>query len=119
MQGRFTPVICLDNAPSHAARAAHAWYRANPAVEVLFQPPSSPDLSPLDFYFWNRLKAEIAPQDSVAALKCEIAVKYDMVVERDLQSCLGLLPSFERRLDACIRARGWHFEGTDHLTDAS
>ena len=119
MQGRFTPVICLDNAPSHAARVAQAWYQANPAVEVLFQPPSSPDLSPLDFWFWSRLKAEIVPQDTVAALKCEIAVKYDMVVERDLGACLQLLPAFERRLDACIRAGGWHFEHSDHVTPAS
>ena len=62
---------------------------------------------------------EAISTETVAALKCEIAVKYDMMVERDLGACLEVLPAFERRLDACIRAGGWHFEKSDHVAPAS
>ena len=47
--------LILDNAPSHDSRLAceHCSTVLHGTVE--FQPPCSPDLSPLDFFLWNEL----------------------------------------------------------------
>ena len=42
-------LLILDNAPSHASRLACEHYKTVLHGTVDFQPPCSPDLSPLDF----------------------------------------------------------------------
>ena len=55
--GKF--LLILDNAPSHASRLACEHYSTVLHCTVEFQPPCSPDLSPLDFSLWNELKVQL------------------------------------------------------------
>ena len=52
-------LLILDNAPSHASRLACEHYKTVLFGTVEFQPPCPPDLSPIDFFLWNELKAQL------------------------------------------------------------
>ena len=99
--------LLLDNAPSHASRMAceHG--------TVEFQPPCSPDLSPLDFFLWNELKVQLV-QHPAAANPAELRALLIRVYHR---TWAGSREQFEktgnawvRRLKACVAAKGGFFE---------
>ena len=52
-------LLILDNAPSHASRLACEHYKTLVQGTVEFQPPCSPDLSPLDYFLRNELKVQL------------------------------------------------------------
>jgi inhibitor of nuclear factor kappa-B kinase subunit alpha len=47
-----------DSAPAHKAKVTQAWCSANcpDFIKTSEWPPSSPDLNPLDYYVWGKLK---------------------------------------------------------------
>ena len=71
----------LDNAPSHASRldCEHCETVLHGTVE--FQPPCSPDLSPLDFVLWNELKVQLV-QHPAPANPAELRALYTRVYHR-------------------------------------
>ena len=77
----------LDNAPSHASARAKAWYEENmphTRGNVIFQPPTSPDLNLLDTFFWSALKRQLATQyDTTAGGR--------LLLRRDLQAAWARL----------------------------
>ena len=74
-------------------------------------PPRSPDLNPLDFYFWGHLKSLVysTPINNVEDLRqriidcCNSIKQKPGIFERVRQS-------MRRRLECCIQIQGGHFE---------
>ena len=106
----------LDNVPSHASAQAKAWYEENMPLtrgNVIFQPPTSPDLNLLDMFFWSALKRQLARQyDTTAGGR--------ILLCRDLQTAWAqltahvamdkLLANWRRRLVLCVQQDGDVFE---------
>lgn len=74
-------------------------------------PPRSPDLNPLDYFFWGHLKSLVytTPIESIEDLRnrisasCEIIGNTPGIFERTRQS-------MRRRIEACITVDGGHFQ---------
>ena len=47
-----------DGAPAHSVRSTLAWLKER-GIALLPWPANSPDLSPLDFFYWGRLEQEL------------------------------------------------------------
>ena len=74
-------------------------------------PPRSPDLNPLDFYLWGHLKALVyaTPVPDEEFLRARIVEGCDTI--RHSPGIYQLIrDSMRRRVDACILAKGGHFE---------
>ena len=97
--------------------------RAQGILDVEFQPANSPDLSPLDWWYWSSLKKAVYTQrgplaadgsppwgNDVAQLKVAIFQTFDEKLEEAFAVLPALATSFYKRLKACARARGGHFE---------
>ena len=79
-------------------------------IKVIFQPPSSPDLNPLDYSLWSLLAEEVGAQESKEA--CSAAIiratrKFNN--DWDLHHHI-ILEGFPKRLRKCIDCDGGHFE---------
>ena len=80
---------------------------------VIFQPPTSPDLNLLDTFFWSALKRELATQYHTIA-------RGRILLRRDLQKAWArlkvdvdmrkLLANWRRRLVLCVQQDGDVFE---------
>ena len=73
-------------------------------------PPSSPDLSPLDYSLWRRWEEELGDRGEVkgmARLKAAISRAHGQIPLVDVQAAILKWPS---RLKACIKAGGAQFE---------
>ena len=108
----------LDNALSlsHASARAKQWYEENmphTRGNVIFQPPTSPDLNLLDTFCWSALKRQLATQyDTTAGGR--------LLLRRDLQTAWSrlkpdvdmrkLLANWRRRLVLCVQQGGDVFE---------
>jgi len=74
-------------------------------------PPRSPDMNPLDFYLWGHVKSIVyknAP-NNIADLRQRI-IRGFREIRTDPNVCHRVRNSFDRRIRACIRAEGGHFE---------
>lgn len=106
-----------DGAPAHFAITVRNFLNATyPARWIgrggpVAWPPRSPDLNPLDFFFWGHMKSLVyeTPVDSAEDLVARIVVAADHInttpgiFERVRQS-------FLRRCELCNDTRGRHFE---------
>lgn len=74
-----------------------------------FWPPHSPDLNPLDFYFWGSLKSYLShqPASNLTQLRSKITEYATSISQSTLQR-VNL--NFEKRVQKCIEANGGHFE---------
>jgi len=100
-----------DGAPGHKAIVAQNWCKEHLAQfwPSDWWPPSSPDLSPLDYGIWGYVesKACATPHASVEALKSSIEKEWtDMSMDYVIKVCKAFRP----RLEAMIEAEGGHFE---------
>lgn len=110
-----------DGAPPHTAAENLSLIREKYGDRVLsgkFQekfncgrdwPANSPDLSPLDFFFWGAIKDKAYktnPKD-LAELEAEITRLFSSVPK---EQCERAIESFEKRLRMCIHNNGGHFE---------
>ena len=78
-------------------------------------PPRSPDLTPMDFFFWGVVKNKVyerKPQ-TVDEMK-EFITDAFMDTDSDRKVCRTVCQSVSDRLDACCNVDGGHFE---HLRD--
>ena len=115
--GETPVVLIIDNAPSHRNKTMAAFIKdvwIPLGHEVLYQPPASPDLNCLDWLVWELLKKEVggpfAPTAAgLALMKTRLVVAWEKLKHNpDLWGTIGA--QFEKRLDACIKAAGGHFE---------
>ncbi|KAG0645718.1 Transposable element Barney transposase [Hyphodiscus hymeniophilus] len=96
-----------DNALIYTANRVKKWFEDN-RIDTSNWPPYSPDLNPIE-YAWKKLK-EVwdAKGDSEAELrKMEEALKkaWHLIPTSFFES---LIESMERRVQAVIKADGWH-----------
>ncbi|VDP08567.1 unnamed protein product [Heligmosomoides polygyrus] len=108
-------VLHQDWAPAHSARSTLAFCESHfPGYWTKhFWPPNSPDLNPMDFAVWGYLQQKVSPKShqSLNALKASLRRAWD---DTDITFLRPRVMSVEKRLKACIAAKGTHFE---HLSE--
>ena len=72
-------------------------------------PPYSPDLNPLDFFFWGFCMAEVFRLKPATIEELKTVVE-DLAAELSGDVIRGVMASFRRRCEACIEADGGAFE---------
>ena len=105
----------LDNAPSHHSRMTVQWLeeaKSSTGIGYIYQPANSPDLQPLDYYFWHELVRICGSEHkSRPALIGAIMAAVDkMNLEWDKHQA-AISRQFSKRLQACIEQGGGYFEG--------
>ena len=108
-------VFMQDNASIHTAQTVKDWFQEN-GVRTTDWPPYSLDLNPIE-NAWSELKKlamKMFPEVMKSTGKSEEVIK---AIEEALKAAWDALPdslfeslveSMERRIDACILAKGWH-----------
>lgn len=108
-------VFMQDNAPIHTATKVREWFQEN-GISTTDWPPYSPDLNPIE-HVWKALKelvnqmypelwnATSKAESDLQALEDALCKAWD-----DLPDSLfdSLVSSMTRRIEACIKAKGWH-----------
>ena len=74
-------------------------------------PPRSPDLTPLDYFFWGHMKSLVyeTPVESEMDLLARIAAAAGDISD-DHRMVAKVHHSLERRCTSCITVNGRHFE---------
>ena len=77
--------------------------------------PHSPDLNPLDFFFWGAAKSEIYKKSprNLAELKNSVSL-FTRSVDADL--CRRVVQNFAVRINACVNRNGQHIEHVNYHT---
>ncbi len=72
-------------------------------------PPYSPDLNPLDFFFWGYLKNKVHKNNpkTLSELKNSITVAIKNI---EIQVLQCIIENFCKRLELCQKSDGSHFE---------
>ena len=112
--GRFT--LIMDNAPSHRSKSTASWFArhwpAGGSRHVIYQPPASPDLNPLDYTCWATWARKVPHCASLAELRAKvIGAGLELNQNPDIGR-KAISVEFRRRLAACIAAGGDVFEWT-------
>jgi len=102
-----------DGAPAHTAKLAQNWIATNCSdfIEKDEWPPDSPDPKPLDYHVWGAMlecyKTFQPEPNTINELK-----KVLQTIRDDLLQNSGnkAILSFVKRLRACVKAWGGHFE---------
>ena len=110
--GRFT--LIMDNAPSHRSKSTASWFArhwpAGGSRHVIYQPPASPDLNPLDYTCWATWARKVPHCASLAELRAKvIGAGLELNQNPDIGR-KAISVEFRRRLAACIAAGGDVFE---------
>ncbi|CAH1996707.1 unnamed protein product [Acanthoscelides obtectus] len=101
-------ILHQDNASSHTAQKTRQ-YLMEENVELLDHPPYSPDLSPNDFFTFQKIKNKLrgqrfqSPEEAVDALKNAV---FDLPAN-EWNKCFG---NWFERMQMCINLRGEYFE---------
>lgn len=108
-------VFQQDGATCHTTLMVRDWLFSKFGERIISRhtpvpwPARSPDLSPLDFWFWSVCLAELRrnPPSSLDELKETVEV-YSNTLEKEeiIKACRDILP----RADACIQSGGGAFE---------
>lgn len=98
-------ILQQDNAPVHTSKSTKKFFQ-NHGIEVLDWPAQSPDLNPIE-NLWSILKKHFAPKrrTKVSEWRENARIVWS---EMELQQLRDLIDSMDRRLDACIAAKGGH-----------
>ena len=103
----FGFVFQQDGAPAHTARQTQDWLTANCTDFIAKdQPPTSPDLNPLDYQAFHKLhpKAKTIPE-----LKSALQQIWDDLPQTTINKAIS---DFRKRLNSCVSAGDRHFEHT-------
>ena len=74
-------------------------------------PPNSPDLNPLDYHVWGAMLERYKVFTPKPTNKAELKTVLEAIWKDLPQAAIDLaVLAFRRRLQACIRADGGHFE---------
>ena len=106
-----------DGAPAHTSRLALQWLDDHFGARLLSRktptpwPAHSPDLTPMDFYLWGYLKAEVCKKKAknLTELKTMIAEAVRGITS---DTCARVIRQVEARAEICIRQKGGHVENT-------
>jgi transposase len=109
--GKIKWTLQQDSAPSHRAKATQQWCKQHFPNFISSEewPPYSPDLNPLDYSIWSILEAKACAKShaSVDALKVSLRAAWEAISVETLRI---VCDDFPRRLVACVKAKGGHFE---------
>lgn len=105
-----------DNASIHTAGKVKDWFRAHNITLVENWPPYSPDLNPIEHIWWELKKRvyemfpDIAKDKSESEharqqLESALQAAWDTIDKENFDSLYQSMPS---RIEACIKADGWH-----------
>ncbi|PPQ91969.1 hypothetical protein CVT25_004444 [Psilocybe cyanescens] len=96
-----------DNAPCHQSKRTKTWF-SNHAIPLLYHPPNSPDLSPIE-PVWHELKKIIRslphPPSTLHSLKSAVLAAWD---ELDIANVNKNIFSMPDRVAAIFHSRGGH-----------
>jgi transposase len=96
-----------DGAPSHTSKLTQRWFSQN-EIPLLFHPPSSPDLNPIE-PVWHELKTMLRalphPPNTVNELRDAIRTAWDEMPIEDINKHIKKMPE---RVEAVSKARGGH-----------
>lgn len=106
-----------DGAPPHYALAVRdyldqtfpqRWFGRRGSIEW---PPRSPDLTPMDFFFWGIVKKRVYERNphTVDELKEYISEVF-IEIDADLHLCRAVCQSVLERFEECCNVEGGHFE---------
>jgi transposase len=105
-----------DGAPPHFALQVRNWLDANfnnwiGRIGTVEWAPRSPDLNPLDFFFWGTLKAQVysEPIRDIDHLK-ERIIEGCLNINGDNELITRVHRNFVHRLELCIANEGQHIE---------
>lgn len=104
-------VFQQDSAPAHRARETVALLqRETPAfIAPTMWPPNSPDLNPVDYKIWGVLQERVykTPIVNITHLRERLTEEWSKFDQRIVD---GAVSQWRKRLQACVRADGSHFE---------
>jgi hypothetical protein len=104
-------VFQQDSAPAHRARDTIEYLRqATPDfISPDFWPPNSPDLNPVDYKLWGCLQDRVYQKriHDVNELKQRLVEVWSNFGQTIVD---GAIDEWRKRLRACVRAKGHHFE---------
>ncbi|KAF6288416.1 hypothetical protein mRhiFer1_009149 [Rhinolophus ferrumequinum] len=100
-----------DNAPAHTALSVRE-FLASKQITVLEHPPYSPDLAPIDFFLYPKIKEILKGKhfDDIQDIKGNTMTALMAIPEKEFQNCFE---GWTRRWRQCIASQGDYFEG-DH-----
>lgn len=106
-----------DGAPPHNGRHITEWLTTHFRNQWIGNrgpvswPPRSPDLNPLDFYFWGHLKQLVYSEEITSINHLRQRINDSVADILDNNNFMARInATFIRRVHACIRAQGGHFE---------
>lgn len=100
-------VFQQDGASCHNSKTSQEWCE-NHLFKFLDRdhwPANSPDLNPLDFYFWNAVvtKMKVSSDFNLERLQLEIKKAFDLIDKEEIKKAVL---SFTKRVRAVERANG-------------
>ena len=104
-----------DGAPTHTAKLAQDWIATNCSGFIGKDewPPNSPDLNPVDYHIWGamleRYKSCQPKPEIIDELKKALQLIWDQLPQASVNKAIL---NFSKRLRACVKAGGGHFEHT-------
>jgi hypothetical protein len=102
-----------DGAPAHSSRLAQQFLEQIIADFIRKDewPPNSPDLNPLDFHVWGAMLDKYQRFQPKPANVTELRAALQAIWNELPQGPINrAILSFRKRLQACVRAEGKHFE---------
>jgi inhibitor of nuclear factor kappa-B kinase subunit alpha len=100
-----------DGAPCHTSQKIQKFCETNMANfwSKDFWPPSSPDLNPLDYFWWGAIETHTnaTPHPNIESLKATITKVWTNYPEEAVRRACEI---FRRRVEAVIEAEGGHIE---------
>ena len=73
-------------------------------------PPRSPDLSPLDFFFWGVIKDRVYTEKFTKIDELKATITREVaIIDNDKLLCEKVCASVTKRVQECIEANGGHF----------
>lgn len=96
-----------DNASSHTSKSTKNWF-ATRGISLLYHPPSSPDLNPIE-PVWHELKKRLRalphPPNTLQQLKSAVLQIWEELPIEDIDKHIRRMPD---RVEAVLAAKGGH-----------
>lgn len=105
-----------DGCPAHFARPVRDYLDTNFRERWIGRqgqiswPPRSPDLNPLDFFYWGCLKEMVYKNDINDIDELRECVRVAVQKINEAEYARHIKRAFIIRCRACVRAQGGHFE---------
>ena len=86
-------------------------FLASEKVKVLNHPPYSPDLSPCDFFLFQRLKKMLSGKKKYNSRSSLGSAIYQCLQQIPKEDYLSAFCDWVKRLQICVSVKGEYFEG--------